>query len=201
MKKIITLLVTLIIIAAIIILAVTIANKKPKVATATDTFAQCIADSGTTFYGAFWCPHCNEQKVMFSKSAKLLPYQECSQANRKQNSLCTEKQIESYPTWVFPDGIKITQEADPIVCEKNPGIPDENAICTPQTRSDYGKNWFFNGARIMSTEEPTREGSTWIFPPSAQMRGTASFEQIAEQTGCALPIEEVSPEPETVIEE
>ena len=23
-----------------------------------DTFAQCLSDAGTKFYGTFWCPHC-----------------------------------------------------------------------------------------------------------------------------------------------
>ena len=25
-----------------------------------DTFASCIKESGALFYGAFWCPHCQE---------------------------------------------------------------------------------------------------------------------------------------------
>jgi len=70
-----------------------------------DTFATCIKDSGTTFYGAFWCPHCQEQKKEFGKSAKLLPYVECSTADgRGQLPVCIEKKVETYPTWYFKDG-------------------------------------------------------------------------------------------------
>lgn len=87
-----------------------IQKKQPQEPTALDTFAQCIKDSGTVFYGAFWCPHCNNQKAMFGKSAKLLPYQECSLANHKQTPVCTEKNISSYPTWEFPDGTRLTGE-------------------------------------------------------------------------------------------
>ncbi len=70
-----------------------------------DTFATCIKDSGATFYGAFWCPHCREQKSMFGSSAKLLPYVECSTPDSQgQTAICIEKEIKSYPTWVFRDG-------------------------------------------------------------------------------------------------
>ena len=69
-----------------------------------DAFAQCLKDKGAVFYGAFWCPHCQAQKALFGKSAKLLPYTECSLPSKKQNDLCNEKEIKNYPTWVFPDG-------------------------------------------------------------------------------------------------
>lgn len=70
-----------------------------------DTFATCIKDSGATFYGAFWCPHCREQKAMFGNSAKLLPYVECSTPDgQSQTSICIQKEIKSYPTWIFANG-------------------------------------------------------------------------------------------------
>ncbi|MCX6753767.1 MAG: hypothetical protein NTV03_01795 [Candidatus Nomurabacteria bacterium] len=28
-----------------------------------DGFAQCLKTGGAEFYGAFWCPHCQEQKA------------------------------------------------------------------------------------------------------------------------------------------
>ena len=43
-----------------------------------DAFAQCLKDKGAIFYGAFWCPHCQNQKAMFGKSVQFLPYVECS---------------------------------------------------------------------------------------------------------------------------
>lgn len=41
------------------------ANSKPG---KLDTFAQCLKEKDSTFYGAFWCPHCQNQKAMFGKS-------------------------------------------------------------------------------------------------------------------------------------
>ena len=76
-----------------------------------DTFATCLKDSGTKFYGTFWCPHCQNQKAMFGSSAKLLPYIECSTPDGKdQMPICTEAGVTGYPTWVFPDGSVKTGE-------------------------------------------------------------------------------------------
>jgi hypothetical protein len=74
-----------------------------------DALASCIAESGATFYGAFWCPHCNSQKQAFGKSAGLLPYSECSTPDGQgQTAVCTEMGIESYPTWVLADGTRVS---------------------------------------------------------------------------------------------
>ncbi len=74
-----------------------------------DTFATCIRDSGTIFFGAFWCPHCQEQKAIFGKSAKKLPYTECSTVDGKgQLPVCIDKKIETYPTWELGDGTRKT---------------------------------------------------------------------------------------------
>lgn len=66
-----------------------------------DTLAQCIKDKGVTFYGAFWCPHCQKTKAEFGASAKLLPYVECSTPDGSgQTQVCKDKGISEYPTWV-----------------------------------------------------------------------------------------------------
>lgn len=76
-----------------------------------DNLAQCISDSGAKFYGAFWCPHCQATKAMFGKSAKKLPYIECSQPSGKgQLPICADAKIEGYPTWVFADGTRLGGE-------------------------------------------------------------------------------------------
>ncbi len=75
------------------------------------TFAQCLKDSSTTFYGAFWCPHCNAQKKLFGDAAPLLPYVECSTADGKgQLAVCKDAGVNSYPTWEFPDKSRLTGE-------------------------------------------------------------------------------------------
>lgn len=70
-----------------------------------EVFANCIRESGATFYGAFWCPHCQEQKKEFGDAKDLLPYVECSTPDgRGQTKVCEDAQITGYPTWVFGDG-------------------------------------------------------------------------------------------------
>lgn len=74
-----------------------------------DDFAQCLAEEDATFYGAFWCPHCQDQKDMFGNSEKLLPYVECSlPSGQGRTQVCIEENIESYPTWEFADGERMT---------------------------------------------------------------------------------------------
>lgn len=73
-----------------------------------DTLAQCIADSGATFFGAFWCPTCQRQKTEFGKSAPLLPYEECSTPDQQgQLQICKDKNVVRYPTWEFATGERV----------------------------------------------------------------------------------------------
>lgn len=70
-----------------------------------DGFTQCLKDKGAIFYGAFWCPNCQNQKTMFGNSKRLLPYIECSTPDgQAQLKDCREKNVEGYPTWEFSDG-------------------------------------------------------------------------------------------------
>lgn len=76
-----------------------------------DSFASCLQDKGVKFYGAFWCPHCQAQKALFGTSAKLLPYIECSTPDgNSQNQTCDALGIQSYPTWIFPNGARLVGE-------------------------------------------------------------------------------------------
>ncbi len=72
-----------------------------------DAFASCIKDSGTTYYGAFWCPNCKNQEALFGRSAKLLPRVECSTPDGKgQLKICQDADIKGYPTWEFANGTR-----------------------------------------------------------------------------------------------
>ena len=76
-----------------------------------DGFALCLKDKGAVFYGAFWCPHCQNQKKLFGGAASKLPYVECSTPDAQgQTQACTDKGVDSYPTWIFADGTKQTGE-------------------------------------------------------------------------------------------
>ena len=92
-----------------------------------DAFAGCLKDKDAVFYGAFWCQHCQNQKALFGKSAKLLPYVECSTADgRSQLPICKDKKIEGYPTWIFEDGAR---ESGEIALEK---LAEKTGCALPQ---------------------------------------------------------------------
>lgn len=63
--------------------------------------AEHLTKTGAKFYGAHWCPHCEDQKEMFGASAHRLPYIECSPGGRRspQAAPCRVARIRSYPTW------------------------------------------------------------------------------------------------------
>jgi hypothetical protein len=100
--------IAIIVVVLLIALAVTLVML-PEKPGRLDQFATCVKDSGALFYGAFWCPHCRDQKAMFGRSVDLLPYVECSAADgQSQLQTCTDKGIQSYPTWDFPNGERRT---------------------------------------------------------------------------------------------
>ncbi len=71
-----------------------------------DEFAQCLTEKGAVFYGAYWCPHCGDQKEMLGSSMEFINYVECdSKGKNAQPELCAENNIKGYPTWII-DGEK-----------------------------------------------------------------------------------------------
>jgi uncharacterized membrane protein/Zn ribbon nucleic-acid-binding protein len=94
-----------------------------------------LARSGARMYGAYWCPHCQQQKEMFGASADRLPYIECSPGGQSapQAAECRNQHIESYPTWIingkrFEEVMNLKQLAEaagfqPAAAEKNEHRP------------------------------------------------------------------------------
>ena len=71
-----------------------------------DAFAQCVTSKGLVMYGAYWCPHCQNEKKAFGDSFKYITYVECGD-NPK---LCTDKGVSALPTWILSDGQKLLGE-------------------------------------------------------------------------------------------
>ena len=65
--------------------------------------AEHLSKTDAKFYGASWCPHCQEQKKLFGSSGKRIPYVECSPGGPQapQAAVCKEKNINNYPTWII----------------------------------------------------------------------------------------------------
>ncbi len=64
--------------------------------------AKHLTQTKATFYGAYWCPHCHDQKQLFGKEAvPLIPYVECIEGGiNPQPDRCTTAGVKSFPTWV-----------------------------------------------------------------------------------------------------
>ena len=70
-------------------------------------FAKALADAGVRFFGAAWCPFCNEQKALFQDGYKHLPFIEVTNPDRTANQIATDENITQYPTWEFGDGSRL----------------------------------------------------------------------------------------------
>jgi hypothetical protein len=78
-----------------------------------DAFAKCLTAKQAKMYGAFWCPHCEEQKEKFGSSFQYAPYIECGiKGSKGIEPVCTQAGIKRFPTWIFADGTRVEGEHD-----------------------------------------------------------------------------------------
>ncbi|NEP63184.1 MAG: hypothetical protein F6K31_40800, partial [Symploca sp. SIO2G7] len=64
--------------------------------------AKHLKEVNAKMYGAYWCPHCFDQKQLFGKEAKkYMPYIECADDGaNSQTALCRSvPEITGFPTW------------------------------------------------------------------------------------------------------
>jgi uncharacterized membrane protein len=72
----------------------------PPQAAYADGLARHLTASGAKLYGAYWCPHCTDQKEMFGKAAGQLPYVECDgRSPIGKPAVCAAAGIRVFPTW------------------------------------------------------------------------------------------------------
>jgi len=71
-----------------------------------DNFAKCLTSKGLKMYGAWWCPHCAEQKESFGYAFQYVNYTECGIEGQTHsvNEQCKKEGIKNFPTWQFSDG-------------------------------------------------------------------------------------------------
>jgi len=67
-----------------------------------EKLAKFLTEKGAVFYGAYWCPHCKDQKKLFGDALKFVNYVECDAAgdNAKPDE-CRAQGVEGYPTWIY----------------------------------------------------------------------------------------------------
>jgi uncharacterized membrane protein/glutaredoxin len=66
--------------------------------------ARHLREQGAVMYGAYWCPHCTEQKALFGDAGRDLPYVECDPKGvNARPDLCEKAGVRSFPTWIMGD--------------------------------------------------------------------------------------------------
>ncbi|MGB2926842.1 MAG: vitamin K epoxide reductase family protein [Limnothrix sp.] len=65
------------------------------------SLAEHLTEIGAKKYGAYWCPHCYEQKQLFGPEAfAKIDYIECAEdGENPQPDLCAQANLEGFPTW------------------------------------------------------------------------------------------------------
>ncbi len=64
--------------------------------------AKHLTEVDAKMYGAYWCPHCHDQKQLFGKQAVAkMPYIECApDGQNSQTALCQSiPELKGFPTW------------------------------------------------------------------------------------------------------
>ncbi len=63
--------------------------------------ARHLSGMGAQMFGAYWCPHCIDQKEAFGKEAfGAIDYVECDSKGKNQRAeLCKAQKIKGFPTW------------------------------------------------------------------------------------------------------
>jgi hypothetical protein len=70
------------------------------------TLAAHLQKTGAKLYGAWWCPHCYEQKQLFGREAVQASFKslaiECAEDGvQSQIELCRQQEIKGFPTWII----------------------------------------------------------------------------------------------------
>jgi len=133
--------------ASIVALALFVAaTTLPASAATLDSFARCLTRTGTTFYGADWCPHCAAQIDELGAAFRHIDYVECSE----QKAVCEAAGIRSYPTWTFGDGSRLNGRLSLRLLARTTGCPLTGTLGTP-----------------VIIEVPTRSGAAAVELPAA----------------------------------
>jgi hypothetical protein len=74
--------------------------------------AEHLARRRVVLAGAYWCPHTSRQKELLGREAfAKISYVECSSRGYGGSpAWCLSKEIDGYPTWIFPDGRRVSGE-------------------------------------------------------------------------------------------
>lgn len=150
-----------------------------------DKLATCLRDEGVTFFGAFWCPHCQAAKQAFGKSAKYLNYVECSTPDgASQNQICKDARIPGYPTWEFSKTIVTEKFASDIsfLCSSEEGLAVDDC------QNSAEGTWYTQAGsqKFLSPSKPTFDDKNWTFPAKSRAIATTDPLKLASFASCSV---------------
>lgn len=130
--------------------------------------AQCLTEKNVKFYGAWWCPHCAEQKKIFGDDMRYITYVECDKNGKNANpQACRDAGVTSYPTWVFPgqeNSVGVYQPEE-LAAKANCSVTTGSEGTTPAnspdaTQGDTAAPEGTTGAETTQSTEENREDDT-----------------------------------------
>lgn len=95
-----------------------------------EKLAKFLSEKGAVMYGAYWCPHCQDQKKLFGDAVKYIDYVECDAKGPNANpDECVAQGIDGYPTWIY-QGKKFSGTQSLADLAKMVGFSEEPAAAT-----------------------------------------------------------------------
>ncbi len=91
-------------------------------------FAKALAAAGVKFFSSASCPFCTQQKQLFEDGAQFLPSIEVTNPDGSLNQTGTDENIQSFPTWEFPDNSRVVgvQTLEVLSQRSGVAIPSSN---------------------------------------------------------------------------
>lgn len=86
-------------------------------------FAKALSAAEVIYFGAAWCPACTQQKQLFADGGQFLPFVEVTKADRTLNEIGVQENIQTFPTWEFPDGTRATGVLSLQELSQRSGVP------------------------------------------------------------------------------
>jgi thioredoxin-related protein len=101
-----------------------------------EELARCLTEKDNVMYGAYWCSYCQKTKEKFGISFGYVNYVECDpkckpdedgkilsvcEGHEGQPEVCLERDITSYPTWIFSDNSRKTGDLSFEVLDEKSG--------------------------------------------------------------------------------
>ncbi len=102
--------------------------------------AKCLTDKGVKFYGAWWCPHCADQKKILGDDMRYINYVECDKNGKNANpQACADAGVKGYPTWFFPgqENVQGVLQPQELATKANCPLPAQPSdTAAPETNTE-----------------------------------------------------------------